>query len=98
MPTLDLPLDIVTQMLDQANNGEQLLGILNAVVGPDPVDVADPVVDEQDEDDEPTDTQLEEIVPEVIDTLIEVFNFDVNDLEKELSDWDSIPDDGFVTV
>jgi hypothetical protein len=98
MPTLDLPLDIVTEMLNQANNGEQLLGILNAVVQPDPVQVVDPVVDEQDEDDEPSDEQLEEIVPEVIDSLIEVENFDVNDLEEELQDWDHIPDDGFVTV
>ena len=98
MPTLDLPLDIVTEMLNQANNGEQLLGILNAVVQPDPVQVVDPVVDEQDADDEPSDEQLEEIVPEVIDSLIEVENFDVNDLEEELQDWDHIPDDGFVTV
>jgi hypothetical protein len=98
MPTLDLPLDIVTKMLDQANNGEQLLGILNAVVEPDPVQVADSVVDEQDEDDEPTDEQLEEIVPEVVDALIEVENFDVENLEEELQDWDNLPDDGFVTV
>ena len=103
MPTLDLPKPIVFNMLNQASDGEQLLAILNAVTSPDPVeDVTEPDEDavedvtEPDEDeDEPSDAELEELLPDVVDAIVEVLNLNP---EGDLSDWDNIPDDGFVTL
>lgn len=96
MTTLDLPLNIVEKMLDQASDGEQLLAILNAVCSPDPVQDTVEAVTEPDEDEqEPSDDELDELRPEVVDAIIEVENFDP---DQDLSDWDNIPDDGFVTL
>ena len=99
MPTIDLPFSLVEQMLNQASTGEQLLSILDAVTTPDPVE--DTVVDvtEEDEDEqEPSDNELNEVRDEVVIAILETEEFDPQVIEQELQDWDHIPNDAFVTL
>ena len=101
MPTLDLPLPIIHNMFNQASNGEQLLSILDAVTTPTPDPVEDTVVDvtEEDEDEqEPSDNELNEVRDEVVIAILETEEFDPQVIEQELQDWDHIHNDAFVTL
>ena len=99
MPTLDLPLNLVNKMLDQASDGEQLLAILNAVCSPDPVqDTVEDVTEPDEDEQEPSDDERRELVPEVVDVVLEVENFDPQLIDEELADWDHIPDNEFTTL
>lgn len=97
MPTIDLPLNLVHNMLNQAATGEQLLGILEAVVSPDEDDFVTEDVIEEDEDPEPTVIDLDDIRDEVVMAILETEDFDPVIIEQELAEWDHIPADAFVT-
>lgn len=97
MPTLDLPRKIVFNMLNQADTVSAMMGILESCIIPDE-EIIDSVSEELNEDDEPSDEELTELRPEVVDALLEVEEFDPEVIEKELEDWDSIPDGDFVTI
>lgn len=98
MPTIDLPLNLVHTMLNQAATGEQLLGILEAVVSPDEDDFVTEDVIEEDEDPEPTVIELDDIRDEVVMAILETEDFDPVIIEQELAEWDNIPDEAFMNL
>lgn len=98
MPTIDLPFNLVEQMFNQAATGEQILSILDVVVSPDEDEIVTEDVTEEDEDPEPSVTELDDIRDDVVIAILETEDFDPVIIEQELQEWDSIPDGAFFNL